>query len=189
MSNNPSSAPASSLLTWLALLAALVGTAGSVYLSVGLNYKACPLCYYQRTFMMAIFGVLAIGLLGGMGRTVSLSTLCLPLAVAGAAVAGKHTFLEASKQMECPGGVFALGSAPQQSAAIYLVLTLLLLSDAASDALNKRRLGGSLLALLVAVLLGVGFQEVSFRSAQPAYPPPAEEYQNTSPTICRKPAS
>jgi disulfide bond formation protein DsbB len=50
--------------TWaiVALAFSLVGTAGSLSLSLGLGLKACPLCFYQRTFMMSTFAVLALGL-------------------------------------------------------------------------------------------------------------------------------
>src|SRR5436190_2221701 len=50
----------SSGLTWFALLVALVAVAGSLWLSLGMNLKACPLCFYQRTFAMAVFGVLVV---------------------------------------------------------------------------------------------------------------------------------
>jgi disulfide bond formation protein DsbB len=36
-----------------ALALAAVAAVGSVYLSVGLKLKACPLCFYQRSFAIA----------------------------------------------------------------------------------------------------------------------------------------
>jgi hypothetical protein len=49
----PQPNPASSVVTWLALVAALVVSAGSLWLSLGMNLVACPLCFYQRTFASA----------------------------------------------------------------------------------------------------------------------------------------
>jgi hypothetical protein len=168
----------------MALLVALIGSVGSVWLSVGMGYKPCPLCYYQRTFVMAAFGVLALGLCSGLGRDVSLSTLCLPLALAGAAIAGRHVYLEATGRMECPPGLFQVGTAPQQSAAVLGSLTLLLLIDALIDAGTRRRLGGGFLAIVGGVLLGIAFEEASVRTAA-ILPVPSSEYENTTPTICR----
>jgi disulfide bond formation protein DsbB len=41
-----------------ALAVSAVGTVGSLYLSLGMGLKACPLCFYQRTFMMSTAAVL-----------------------------------------------------------------------------------------------------------------------------------
>src|SRR5262245_4640704 len=95
------------IVTWLALPVAVVGSAGSVYLSVGMNLKACPLCFYQRSFILGVVGVLGVGLLAGMRRSASLSLLALPLAVAGLFVAGFHVHLERAGVLECPRGVGA----------------------------------------------------------------------------------
>ena len=74
----PSQAAGSGALTWLACLIALEASVGSVYLSVGMGLNACPLCFYQRTFAFAAFGVLLVGLLIGAQRS-GLSLLALPL--------------------------------------------------------------------------------------------------------------
>src|SRR5258706_8700753 len=42
------------LWTPLAFGIALIGVVGSLYLSLGLELKACPLCFYQRAFIMAV---------------------------------------------------------------------------------------------------------------------------------------
>ena len=47
-------------LAWAALVVAGLAAAASVWLSVRLDLKACPLCYYQRTFAMGVFAVLAV---------------------------------------------------------------------------------------------------------------------------------
>ena len=50
-------------LVWPSLLVALLALAGSLWLSIGLKLKACPLCFYQRTFVMGVVAVLGIGIL------------------------------------------------------------------------------------------------------------------------------
>src|SRR5260370_8662109 len=53
---------------WAALLVALIALAGSLWLSMGMGLKACPLCFYQRTFVMAPVAVLVFGLPGRVSR-------------------------------------------------------------------------------------------------------------------------
>ena len=105
--STPYPAPAfASPLTALALVVALAGSLASVWVSAALGYKACPLCFYQRSFLLAAAGVLAVGLLGGLGRSASLATLTLPMAVGGTALAGLHVYLETvQRAMECPPGL------------------------------------------------------------------------------------
>lgn len=52
-------------LSWAsaALAVSALGLAGSLWLSLALKLKACPLCFYQRTFVMGVFAVLSVGLL------------------------------------------------------------------------------------------------------------------------------
>src|SRR5262249_25369572 len=92
----------STTIAWtvLALIAALVVSLGSLALSLNLpvtisdqqinlgrNLKACPLCFYQRTFAFGAFGVLLIGLMTRARRTGAVGVMALPLAVGGVAVA------------------------------------------------------------------------------------------------------
>src|ERR687887_446681 len=72
-----------SVWTWAAFVVAAVGLAGSLFLSLGMNLKACPLCFYQRTFMMSLVAVLGMGLLVAAARPGRLALLALPLATAG----------------------------------------------------------------------------------------------------------
>src|SRR5436309_3284658 len=118
-----------SSLTWFALLVALVALAGSLWLSLGMHLKACPLCFYQRTFVMGVVGVLVMGLLTGARHSGYVSLLALPLAAGGVAVAGFHEYLEATGKLECPKGIADLGTAPQQSLAAFALLFLVLLVD------------------------------------------------------------
>jgi disulfide bond formation protein DsbB len=94
-------------------------------LSIGMGLKACPVCFYQRTFVMGVLAVFAIGVLAGRGRRGVLNLLALPLAVAGFGVAAFHVSLELTGKLECPAGVLDIGTAPQQSlAALTLLLVL-----------------------------------------------------------------
>ena len=90
----------STRLTWAGLIVAAVALAGSLWLSIGMNLKACPLCFYQRTFVMGIVGVLGIGLLAGVRPSPTLSLLSLPMATAGLGVALFHVYLEGSGRLE-----------------------------------------------------------------------------------------
>src|SRR5438132_5944233 len=117
------------LWTFAALLVALLGVTGSLFLSIGMGLRACPLCFYQRTFMMGLVGVLVMGILAGTGHGGRLALVSLPLAIAGLGVALFHVFLEVTGTLECPHGVLDIGSAPQQSLTLFLVLCGLLLAD------------------------------------------------------------
>lgn len=58
---------------WLQLVAitlAFLATCGSVFLSVGLGLKACPLCFYRRSFAMSVFAVLLVGMSADRARPV-----------------------------------------------------------------------------------------------------------------------
>jgi disulfide bond formation protein DsbB len=59
----PGTVPAS--LVWPSLAVAVLALGGSIWLSVGMNLKACPLCLYQRTFVMGVVAVLGVGVLAG----------------------------------------------------------------------------------------------------------------------------
>jgi disulfide bond formation protein DsbB len=139
----------SSRWTWAALVVSLIAGVGSLYLSMGMKLQACPLCFYQRAFMLGTFAVLATGLFAGLGRTVSLGLLAFPLAIAGLAIAGTHVNLERTGTLECPIGVLGLGTAPQQSLASFILLALILFIDCAQS--NVRSL------MTISVAMGLGF--------------------------------
>lgn len=153
--------------TVLALIAALVASLGSLALSLdlpvtisdqqinlGRNLKACPLCFYQRTFAFGALGVLLIGLMTRARRTGAVGVMALPLAIGGVAVAGFHVYLEYTGVLECPKGLQEIGTAPQQSLAALGVLTLLLLIDSL-----RNTSGGSfgVPTILLALILGGAF--------------------------------
>ncbi len=127
------------LVPWerLALLAAAGTLLGSLYLSMGLGLNACPLCFYQRTFIMAIVALLGVGLATALPVAPgTLSLLALPLAFSGLGVAAVHSSLVWSGVLACPKGVFGLGAAPEQSLVAYGVVTTLLLPGAARQGLT-----------------------------------------------------
>jgi disulfide bond formation protein DsbB len=169
-------------LLWaaLALTVAAGGLVGSLLLSLGMNLKACPLCFYQRTFMMSLVALLGMGLLASVPRPGLLSLLALPLAVAGLGVASFHVWLEASGRLECPQGVLGLGTAPQQSLAVFAVLAGLLLFDALRWGVGARALP------VVAVLLGAALTVASCTSNPPVQRPDPKVYDQP-PDGCRPP--
>ena len=106
----------------LTLVFAAVACVGSLFLSLGLGLKACPLCFYQRTFAFALVGVLAVGLSSEMdGR---LNLLALPLALGGLGVAGFHVLLISTGKLECPDGIGGIGKAPHQALAAFVLVLL-----------------------------------------------------------------
>jgi len=166
----------------LALVAATLTAAGSLYLSMGMGLNACPLCFYQRSFIMAVASVLGVGMALRLAPVPgSLSLLVLPLAAAGLGVAAIHTGLVWSNVLVCPLGFFGLGPAPLQSLIAYVLVTALLLPgalrrDAAGPAPAPRAVG--LLAL------GAVFAILSVRSSPPM-PPFNPKYDEAGHRILR----
>lgn len=159
---------------------ALIGSAGSLYLSVGLGLHACPLCFYQRSFVMATFAVLVVGWLADGGR-VNLAVFALPTAVAGFVVALMHTRLVANGGLECPAGLFGW-PAPVDSLAIHALLVAALGVGCLTGSDGER---GDLVAVVVGVGLGVAIASGCLNSNPPG-PTPKEAYQEP-PVVCRKP--
>ena len=77
-----------SFWTYLAGLLSLAGLVGTLYLSLGLGLRACPLCFYQRICVMGVAAILVVGLVAGGARPGLLSLLALPLAVGGLVLGG-----------------------------------------------------------------------------------------------------
>jgi hypothetical protein len=165
---------------WAALTLALAGLAGSLFLSWGMGLKACPLCFYQRTFMMSLVAVLGMGLLAGVVRPDRLGLLALPLATAGLGVALFHVSLEVRGRLECPQGLLGLGTAPQQSLALFAILFVLLLIDV------LRGLPRGWGALAGAVVLG-GLLAAASSTSNPPMQRPAPEVYARPPDVCRPP--
>jgi hypothetical protein len=108
----------------------------------------------------------------------------LPLALGGLGVAIFHVSLEARDILECPAGVLGLGSAPQQSLAIYVVLTLLLLADVFS---RRMATPAEWAALVGGLLLGGVLVYTSIIANPPTPGVPPGGYKEPVPDICRKP--
>ncbi len=177
---------ATTVLAWLALLVAGVAAAGSVYLSLGLNLKACTLCFYQRAFAFSALAVLAVGLIGRAARPGRVSLLALPLALAGLGVAAFHVSLEVRGTLECPRGLMAAGTAPQQSLAVLTLLSLLLFLDLVRNVGTGAISGTSLvLSLLMAGIIAVAMWWGSIY-ANPPLPKPDKPYTSELDT-CRQP--
>lgn len=171
-----------SIWTVLAVALSLVALAGSLWLSLGMNLRPCPLCYYQRTFVMGVVGVLAVGLLTTAGRAGPLSLLALPAAAGGLAVAVWHVYLEAAGKLECPAGIEGIGSAPQQSLVILALLTIVLLLDI----LRPGRIGvRAMRAMTGAVLVGGGLAYGAIKTAAPSEQPTTPYTKPLD--ICRPP--
>lgn len=161
---------------WAAIMTSLAALAGSLYLTLGMNLKPCPLCYYQRTFVMAVSAVLVVGLFVKEARPSIVSLLALPMAVAALGVAAWHEFLVQNGTLECPSGVLGIGTAPQQSLAVLGLLTLLLVIDQ----LRVKALAGLAATIVLGGLLA--FSGIrSTTSAVPDYNLPLDE------DMCRKP--
>jgi disulfide bond formation protein DsbB len=159
--------------TWAAFFTALLALTGSLLLSWQLNLKACPLCLYQRTFVMGVVGLMCVGLCVGGLRPGLLSLLALPLACGGLAVAGFHMYLVQTGVLECPQGLFDLGLAPLQSLIILALLTGLLLTDIIRSGSAGHF---SWLAILTPAILGVLLGFAAIRSAPPLPPVPSAGY-------------
>jgi len=148
---------------------AAVGSIGSVFLSVGMGLNACPLCFYQRTFMFGILAVLAIARLArGVFAPGAACLLASPLALAGLVVAAFHVSLEARGILECPKGVLGLGSSPFQSLVAFVLLCAAVVPAAAIRSLTMSRRA---LVLIGSGALGVMLGAASLVSAPPLPPP------------------
>jgi disulfide bond formation protein DsbB len=156
------------LWTWAACAVALLTLAGSLYLSLGLKLKACPLCFYQRTFVMGALGVLLVGLLAGR-RGGSLSLLALPAAVGGCAVGVFHVSRELIGVMECPAGLSGVLSAPQEALIAQTLLVVLLVADVLR---GPQSFGARLAGALGTLLLGTAFAAAAIVSVPPPPSPP-----------------
>lgn len=91
-----------------ATLVALVATAGSLFLSLGLGLVPCRLCWYQRILMYPLVVVLGVA---AVERRAAVARTALPLVAGGAAIAAYHSWLQVT-QTTC--GVGALSCARVQ---------------------------------------------------------------------------
>jgi hypothetical protein len=182
MTTTSSTTPPSSINYWngVALVVALVGVAGSLWLSIGMGLKACALCFYQRSFVMAVAAVLAVGLLAKIRTAGLLSILSLPMALAGLLIASFHVNLERTNSLECPTGILGWGTAPSQSLCVFLVLTLVL----CFDLVGSKALRFSLLLVAGAVVSGI---LIAYGCLNSNPPPKVATAPDQTLDECRKP--
>ncbi len=173
----------SAALVWPPLVVALIALAGSLWLSIGMGLKACPFCFYQRTFVMGVVAVLGIGILTGRRYQGVLNLLALPLVVGGLGVAVLHVYLELTGKLECPAGVLGIGTAPRQSLGAFVVLLVLV----AAGVVGGVRVGAvHRPAAGAAVVLGLLLAWGAIASSPPMPPAPTKAY-TTPLDICRPP--
>jgi disulfide bond formation protein DsbB len=179
----PQAGSVASVLVWAALVVSALGLAGSLYLSLWMGLKACPLCFYQRTFMMSLVAVLGVGLVTGTGRGGRLTLLALPLATAGLGVALFHVGLEATGKLECPEGIRGWGTSPQQGLVAFLVVFASLFVDA----LWSIKIGTARAPVVIGVLVLGALLAVGSCTANPPMPPTPSVPYKAAPDICRPP--
>jgi disulfide bond formation protein DsbB len=169
-----------------AMLLAAVGVGGSLYLSVGLGLRACPLCFYQRSFVMATLAVLVVGLAADRTRPGLYCLVSLPLALAGWGVAAFHEYLVLTGVLECPMGLLGIGSSPAQSLTILtLVLAAVVAGAWPSRSDGKRRAVVSFGSVVLGLLLAWG----AIASSPPLPPAPTAPYDLAKQPLdmCRPP--
>jgi disulfide bond formation protein DsbB len=168
----------------LALCLACLGAAGSMYLSMGMSLKACPLCFYQRCALFAIVSILVLGWFIDNHRMDLYCLLTFPLHIMGFGIAAFHSWLVYHSILECPKGLFGLGTAPYQSLVLFILLTVPLLAGAWPAARLSR--SGSLPTWLIILLLGGVLVYLCKAGSPPLPEPPVKPYENPADT-CRRP--
>lgn len=166
------------LWTRFALFIAIIGVLGSLHLSINMGLQACPLCYYQRSFMMAAAGILLFAMfLPGVPSAV-VSVLALTPATAGLCIAATHVQAEWTGVLECPKGMSGFLPVPQESFIVFVLLVGALIGDL----LHRRTY---LMQGAGAILLGYVFSTTCLKSVQ-RMDPPTQAYEK-EPDGCRKP--
>jgi disulfide bond formation protein DsbB len=170
----------------LALVLALAGTAGSLALSLALGLKACPLCFYQRSFMMGVLAVLAAGLAADRSQARLHTLLALPLALAGLGVGAFHEYLVQTDALECPPGLFGIGTAPAQSLALFGLLSVALIRGTLSRPQGEPSRFG---VAAGAAVLGLLLAWAAVASSPPMPPAPSAPYDPAKQPLemCRPP--
>ncbi|MBL8828913.1 MAG: disulfide bond formation protein B [Planctomycetaceae bacterium] len=174
---------------WLVavIVMSFIGTIGSVYLSVGLGLKACPLCFYQRSFMMATLVVAAVGIYIDRSRPGLLGLLSVPMASAGLGVAAFHEYLVLTRILECPNALFGFGTAPAQSLVVFVLLTIATTASAWAGRGESSRQGRSCVAS--AIIVGLVLAWACIASSPPLPPVPTIPYDPIKQPLdmCRPP--
>ncbi len=172
---------------WLAVTLSLVGTLGSLFLSLGLGLKACPLCFYQRSFVMAAFAILGLGWFVERTRPGLICLLSVPMAWTGLGVAAFHEYLVLTDVLECPQALLGIGTAPDQSLVMFAGLTAVTTLGAWCGRNETSRQGAS--TIIGAVMLGAVMAAACVKSSPPLPPVPAAPYDPVKQPLdtCRRP--
>jgi hypothetical protein len=148
-----------------------------------MKLKACALCFYQRTFVMGVVAVLGVGLLTGQRHRGILNLLALPLVVGALGVAVFHVYLEGMGKLECPAGVLGMGTSPQQSLAVLVLLLVVVgVGVVRSWQVGEQYPAAAGAAVVLGLLLAWG----AVASSPPMPAAPTKEY-TTPLDICRPP--
>ena len=189
LDHSPSTATVRCASMWLAvaMIVAVVGTVGSVYLSMGLGLKACPLCFYQRSFVMAVLAVQVFGWYVERSRPGLICLLSVPMAWAGMGVAVFHEYLVLTGVLECPKALFGLGTAPAQSLIVFVALAIATTWGAWTGRKEARRQSAA--TFIAAILFGVALAGACVKSSPPLPPIPAAPYDPAKQPLdtCRRP--
>lgn len=135
---------------------------------------------------MGVFAILAVGLAVDRLQASLYSLLVLPLAIAGLGIAASHEYLVLTDALECPLGLFAMGTAPAQSLALFACLSLVLLGGSLRGSTSgSRRAAATLGASVLGLLLAWG----SVASSPPMPPAPTAPYDPAKQPLemCRPP--
>jgi len=166
--NSSTSRDARAVLNVSALVMSAAAAGGSVYLSLGLGLKACPLCYYQRSFAMAALLVFTMLLWWNGVRSSGACLIVLPLAASGLGVAAFHVYLVQTGKLECPPGLFGWGDGPLQSLTVFVVLTCVCIAGVLST--GRAEVGSRSTKAVAAMLIGVGVSWICIASTPPLPP-------------------
>lgn len=131
---------------------------------------------------IAVGNVVGSNIFNIMG-VLGLSSLVSAEGVGGTGVALFHEYLEATGKLECPSGILGLGTAPQQSLGVFLLLVAVLTIGACR---SKSENGVGCTATTVAWIVGLLFAVGTIKSAPPMPATPTSPYE-TPLDVCRPP--
>jgi disulfide bond formation protein DsbB len=168
--------PITGLVVWTALLAALIAALGSLWLTLGMELKACPLCLYQRACIFCVVGVLTVGMMAQERSAGLVALMGLGPAAAAVGVCGFQNYLEHVGKLECPPGIGNIGTAPQQAlVAESIVLLILLLASLPR-----------LITAVISIALGAVLAALMIQTGPPLPKVPEKPYEGRFDT-CRPP--
>ncbi len=168
--------PVTGLVVWAALLAALVTGLGSLWLSMGMDLRACPLCLYQRACIFCVIIVLTVGMMAQERSAGLVAWIGLGPATAAVAICAFQNYLEHYGRLECPAGIANIGTAPQQALVAQGIVAVLLLLASLRH----------LLTAAISIGLGIALGGLMIQSAPKLPDVPMKPYEGRFET-CRVP--